>query len=132
MLCSTYFKVLRKERLFMIINLITMILSSLFAFIGCYLVKNIYFVACSILLVIALRSIVSEIILAKLMDKKVISKIILETLLVVIFITLTITLNIYIAPIVYLIVYLIYLYFNRSIIKKIVGKFLIKKTIETI
>lgn len=132
MLCSTYFKVLRKERLFMVINLITMITSALFAFIGCYLVKNIYFVACSILLVIALRSIASEVILAKLMNKKIISKIILETLLVVIFIILTITLNMYVSPILYLIIYLIYLYFNRIVIKKVVEKFFIKKKVEII
>ena len=122
MLCSTYFKVLRKERLFMFINVTTMIFSALLATIGCYVVKNIYFVAICILLVIAIRSIVSEIILARMMKKNIIIKLVEENLLVLIFILVTNIFNMYIASIIYISIYIIYLRINKNIIRKMVKK----------
>lgn len=119
MLCSTYFKVLRKEKLLMIINVMTMILSAILAVVGCYIVNNIHFVAFSILFVIAARSIVSEIFLAKFMNKKIIHKIFMELILVALFLVFTLNFSSYISTILYLIAYCIYVYINKNAIKTI-------------
>ncbi len=114
MLCTTYLKVLRKERLLLKINLVSLAGGSLLSFIGGYLLHNIYAVVISMVVTVAFRSVVSEIYLAKFMDATVAKNLISEFVLVVIFMTCTW----FISPIggfvVYLIAYATYLIVLRN------------------
>ena len=85
LLCNTYFKVLRKEGLLLKYNCIAFALSLLLSLIGGYAVKNIYFIVVSLVLAIAVRSIISEMYLANTLGIKVGISILQEILLVLIF-----------------------------------------------
>lgn len=120
MLCSTYFKIFRKENWLMWINIISMSLSACAALFGSYVVNDECFVAISLLIVIAFRSIFSEIILAKLMKKSVIKYILQESILVLIFITSNQIFSIWIAFGIYLLSYLLYLLLSKKNIKYLI------------
>lgn len=122
MLCSTYFKILRKEKLLLKINVITMIFSAFISFIGSYIVNNIYFVALGLLIVIALRSIFSEILLAKMMNKSILNKLIPEIIMVTLYLILTLIFSKKVAFFMFVICYGIFLYFNRGILVKIMDE----------
>ena len=85
LLCNTYFKVLRKEKLLLKNNGIAFMLSLVLSLIGGYVVGDIYFIVVSLVLAIAVRSIISEIYLAHVLKIEVISGILQEALLVIIF-----------------------------------------------
>lgn len=89
MICTTYFKVLRKEKLLLRINLISLAFSVIFSLIGGYLINNIYAVVVSMVVSVAFRSIISELYLSKIMGAAVLKSIMLESLLVFIFMTST-------------------------------------------
>lgn len=114
MLCSTFFKVLRKEKMLMFINVSTMILSTIIAFIGSYIVKDVIFVAVGLLFVIAARSIVSEVILAKIMKADVKGQLLQEIMLILLYVILALILEGYIIFVSYAVCYLIYLVLNKD------------------
>ena len=114
MLCSSFFKSLRKENDLLKINLITLSLSIAIALVGCFLVRNIYFVAVGILVVVAFRSITSELILAKEMDCCIAKDLILEILMVVLFVLGAIWLSPAVMFGVYAVIYMGYVVINRK------------------
>lgn len=118
LLCNTYFKAFRKEKLLLLINVMSMIASITVSFIFGCIIKNISLVAISLLLVISIRSIVSEIILANMMSEKIIRKILMELSLVIIYIVSTILFNELLSFVIYLISYLIYLFINKNVLKE--------------
>ncbi len=71
MLYSTFFKVLRRERALLAVNLASMLLSALLAVIGVHILKNLHFVILSMVASVAFRSLVSEVYLSRLMRRKV-------------------------------------------------------------
>lgn len=85
LLCITYLKVLRKEKVLLWLNVATMVLSFILSFIGVYLIKSIYMVVLFMVFSIAFRSVVSELYLSKLMGTKVKASIIQELTLAIIF-----------------------------------------------
>ena len=85
LLCSTYFKVLRKESLLLTYNCIAFGLSLGLSLVGGYIVGNIYFIVLSLVLSIAVRNIISEMYLAKIFQIEVVGSILQEVLLVIIF-----------------------------------------------
>jgi O-antigen/teichoic acid export membrane protein len=89
MLFGTYFKVLRRERALLAINLMSMLLSALLALAGVYVLKNLYFVIISMVVAVAFRSAVSEIYLARLLGRKAGRSVVMEALLTVAFMLLT-------------------------------------------
>lgn len=74
LLCITYLKVLRKESLLLIINVCTVFGSGLASAIGIYWFKSIEVTIVLVVIVTVLRSVVSEIILAKYMESKSVMK----------------------------------------------------------
>lgn len=85
LLCNTYFKVLRKEKILLKINLVTMILSFILNFIGAFLLENVVSIIIFMVLSIAFRNIVSEIYLSKLLNTKIHNMLFQKIVLTVIF-----------------------------------------------
>lgn len=119
MMCSSFFKSLRKESILLKTNIITLCISIIMALIGSFWIKNIYFVAIGILFVIALRSIISELILAKYMKSNIISELFQEILIVIIFVIGSMIYPARIMFISYMLLYIIYLVLNKKRVKDI-------------
>ncbi len=117
MMCSSFFKSMRKESTLLRINLMTMGFSIVMALIGSFLVKNIYFVALGILLVVALRSIVSEIILAKNMGVSIRWELFQEITVVTLFVVGSMIFPATVVFFLYLIIYSAYLFVNKDRVK---------------
>lgn len=113
MLCSSFFKSLRKEDDLLRINVLTLIFSICIALVGSCLVKNIYFVAIGILVTVALRSVVSEIILAKAIGCHIYKDLIMEIAMVAFFVISASILTPIIMFGTYTIVYIGYLVINK-------------------
>ena len=113
MLCSSFFKALRKENTLLKINLFTLLLSIAIALIGCYIVVNINFVAIGILITVAFRSIISEEILAREMRCVINKDLVMEILMVIFFVIGAVRLRPMIMFMFYLILYAVYLLLNR-------------------
>ena len=65
MLINTYMKTLRKEKVLLQYNLITVIASVVLTFVSCKLMHNLEFAVLSIILLLAFRSTIAEIYLSK-------------------------------------------------------------------
>lgn len=120
MLCGTYLKVLRKERVLLGINLLSLLISTIFALIAGYIINNIYAIVISMLLSIAIRSIIAEIYLSRLMGAKIVKDLLLECILVIIFIICTWFFGSLIGLISYAFSYLVFIYIKRDIIRNLV------------
>lgn len=120
MMCTTFFKSLRKETMLLWINLCTLVGSIALACVGAFLIRNVEFVAYSILIVIALRSVVSELILGHMMKNNIRHELIQEIGLVAIFVVLTKFFSAAYMFVIFGIIYIIYLRSNRVRVKKIV------------
>lgn len=114
MLCSSFFKSLRMENTLLNINVFTLVMSVGVALLGCYGIKDINFVAIGILVVVAVRSIISEIILAKKMNCSIYRDLVLEIMMVVVFVTGAVSLTPTVMFILYGVIYLLYLAINKN------------------
>ena len=120
MMCSSFFKSMRKEGMLLAVNLATLAGSIILALIGAFLVKSIMFVALGILFVIAMRSIVAEIMLARWMEVSIAKDLIQEIILVVFFIAGSFALNPYKMFVFYAIIYVTFLLLNKNKVKQII------------
>lgn len=120
MLCSSFFKSLRKENVLLKINLFTLLLSVIVALIGCFIVKKISFVAVGILVTVAFRSIISELILAKEMECSIYKDLTMEILMVIFFVVGATILSSMTMFVVYTILYVGYLLFNKEKVRELV------------
>jgi O-antigen/teichoic acid export membrane protein len=129
MLCSTYLKVLRKEKILFGINVVTLILSVCLTLIGGYWFKSIHTILVFIVVAVAFRSTISELYIAKIMKTSIWKSLAVECTLVAIFMVCTWNLSSIKGFSIYLIVYFIYLIALRNKIKNILksAKKLIKK-----
>lgn len=114
MLCNTYLKVLKKEKSLFKINLISMGISFVLCLIGSYIFRNIYIIVIFMVISVAIRTIIAEVYLAKLMNALVIKSILLEILLVCIFVVSTWFLNGLLSFIIYLAAYSLFLFIKRK------------------
>lgn len=114
MLINTYLKTLRKEKMLLIINLSTVVLSLGLAYINVFLLNNLNLSVLSITLLLAVRSIFAEIYLSKVLHIKVKSDILLEVSMTLVFIIVSWYLELRIALIVYFIAYILYLVLKKS------------------
>ena len=119
MLCMTYFKVLRKEKQLLQINILSIAVSLVLSLIGGYWLKDIYCVVLAMVVVVAFRSIIAEILLARLMGASVTKNLIADFLLAAIFMTCTW----FISPVggflAYAAVFALYLVVNRSVLQRL-------------
>lgn len=65
LLLSTYLKVLRKERFLLLVNIVSLLLSTVFTGAGLFILKNIESVAMSMTIAIAIRSIIANLYISK-------------------------------------------------------------------
>ena len=119
LLTNNYMKAYREEKKMMIINVISVFaglaLYSLFSFI----VNDLYAVLISVVVIIMLSSIVSEIIVSKLINQSMTKEFIVECILSVVFIICTQGLSLWIGMVIYSTVIIAYLYYNKASISSL-------------
>ncbi|MGG3987021.1 hypothetical protein [Bacillus smithii] len=114
LLINTYLKTLRKEKLLMEINLITVGFSVILTSISVFIINNFNFTILSIIILLAFRCITAELCLSKMLKIQVKKDIILELFMTIIFIAVSWYLNISVALIIYFIAYVIYLIIKKN------------------
>lgn len=119
LLTNTFLKVLRKERVILRINIVTVILSLLLTALFAYILKNLFASMLSIVILIAFRSLVSEKYLSTILEVKLVKNMVHEIFLVIVFIIIAWNLEIAMGLLLYLLVYSMYLILNYKKIKEI-------------
>ncbi|MBI6027021.1 lipopolysaccharide biosynthesis protein, partial [Clostridium perfringens] len=114
LLINTYFKVLRKEKLMMKLNIIAIVISFLLTFTSSFIFKNLDMTILNIVIILALRCIIAEISLSKIININVKKDITLELTMSIFFIVLSWYLNSFLAMILYTAIYIIYLLIKRK------------------
>lgn len=125
LLSNTFLKVLRKERFLLIINIISMGISILLALISGLIVKNINLILISMVIAVTFRSVISEIYLAKILEKNIfysIKSLILEIFIVIIFMIVSWNLSSFKAFVIMLLVYIVYIFINKESIEILTNK----------
>lgn len=120
MLIETYLKTIRMEGWLLKINLITVGLSAVLAFLTTYILHNLTLSVISIVVLLAFRCVVAENVLSKRMNINVKKHIFYELILVSVFILASWFIGGIIGEVVYLIFYLLYLVMVRNDIKEAV------------
>jgi len=114
LLINTYLKTLRKEKLILKINLITLFLSLVITSITTLLLKNLTLAVASIVILLAFRCILAEIMLSKNLGISVHKDIILELMMTLIFILTGWFVNSWITILLYAIAYALYFIIKRK------------------
>ncbi len=116
MINNTYFKVLREEKLLLKVNVIALLISTVLSLISVFILQNIYLVIVSMLIAIAARSIIGELVLYKKMNLKNEIK---NTIVILIYSILFIIYNMYldgiIALVLIIVTFIIYIIITDSI-----------------
>ncbi|HHK6458084.1 TPA: hypothetical protein ACQW94_001722, partial [Streptococcus pneumoniae] len=120
---NTYLKALRMERDILRVNALVMLISMGVTLVTTYLLNSLELTVVSIVVLLALRSIIAELILSKKLDVSVKKDIVLEFLLTLVFISSSWYLPIGLAVIVYTIAYGLYLYLKHEDIKTYLAYF---------
>ncbi len=117
MINNTYFKVLRKEKKLLKINLITVLISTILSLISIFIIKNINFVIIGMLLAICIRSIMGEVYLSNEMQvKSDLKNLFLIIIISILFIIYNFLFTNVISFVFTLITYFIYVYLSKSYI----------------
>lgn len=114
LLINTYLKTLRKEKLMLSINLISVLLSFVLTVIFILVFKSLNLTIFTIIVLLAFRSTVSEYFLSIILNIHVKKDIILEHSMAVIFIVTSWFLSLWIGAIVYILAYAVYLLIKRK------------------
>ena len=117
LLINTYLKALRMERQIFKVNVIAMLLSFATTLIFAVFLRNLNATVLSIVLLLATRSILAELILAKRMQIEVVKDIWVELLMTLVFIASNWFLSVYLAAAAYGFVYLTYSIFKFQSLK---------------
>jgi O-antigen/teichoic acid export membrane protein len=117
LLINTYLKTLRKEKTILFINVITVSMSALFTLVTTVLLRNLDFAIISIVILLALRSVISEMILSKIINISVLKDIVIELGMTTIFILTAWKLDSFITVLIYGLFYGVYLFIKRTDIK---------------
>lgn len=116
MLCNTYFKVLRKERALLKINIISLILGIILSLLSVFVFENFYCTIFSMVITIVFRSVISEKYLSRFTGVKVAKDFILESILCTVFVLSTLHFKPLISFIVYLIAYILCLALKKRVL----------------
>lgn len=117
LLINTYLKTLRREKVMLKINLISMFISLVMTYITTQIFANLDLAILNIVILLAIRSALAESYLAKELNIKVMMDIILEVLLTFIFILTGWFVNSWMTVVIYGMSYLIYLMIKRKDIR---------------
>ena len=126
--CTTYFKVLREERVLLKVNVVTMICSFVLSVVGVYLFKSLEAVLFGAVICIMGRSLWSEAHLNRRMDVESSMIPVEEVVLTSAFVALALLMPTYIAICGYAVLYCIYLFVNRDLTRSLVTS--IKSTLH--
>lgn len=118
LLGTTYFKVLRRERRLLLVNMVTVAVSAVGVLIGAYLFQSLPFIMLWITAVIMLQSVYSEAWVALYMGASLSKQVLLEILLTVIFLATTKFLDLLPAFVIVLCAYGVYVALGR---RKVLG-----------
>ena len=118
LLYNTYLKVLRKEKVLLLINLISLGVSAILCAIGAYVLNSMMAVVICMVIAIAVRSLITNIYLSKLMSIPTEINVIWECVLSLIFILSNMVLPMATAFCVYLIAFFFYCVFTRKNLKE--------------
>lgn len=122
LLCTTYFKVFRKrKKFFFMVKCFAMVLSLILSLLGAYIFDNIIIVAVFLVLSIGIRSYISELYIAKIMNSNIILDIIMETVIVIAFMFSTWRFSLLKSFIIILFVYLVFALINAHKVKRILS-----------
>jgi O-antigen/teichoic acid export membrane protein len=114
LLINTYLKTLREEKKIMKVNLLTLALSILTTVTFTIILKNLDLVVLSIMVLIAFRCLIAEVMLAKIMEINILKNITIEIIISILFILISwFVTNSWIGGILYCIVYLYYVTIKR-------------------
>jgi O-antigen/teichoic acid export membrane protein len=114
LLINTCLKTLRKEKLMLVINLITVGISVVLTFISVFILNSLNLTILLIIFLLAFRSVIAELCLTKVFKIQVKKDIILEIIMTVFFIFVSWYLNIRVALIAYSIAYVVYLISKKN------------------
>lgn len=114
LLINTYLKTIRQEKLMLKINIISFIVSIVITVITTLIIKNLNFAVFSIVFLIALRSIIAELYLSRILSVKVYKNIFLELVISLNFILVGWFIDSWIAVLLYLFSYIIYLAIKKK------------------
>ncbi|HEW9109244.1 TPA: hypothetical protein V1F97_001185 [Streptococcus pneumoniae] len=120
---NTYLKAMRMEKDILKINALVMLTSIVVTLVTTILLNNLGLTVVSIVILLALRSIIAELILSKKLKISVKQDIALELLMTIIFISSSWYLSIWIAVIIYLLAYTLYLYLKHKDIRMYIEYF---------
>lgn len=121
LLCSTYFKVFHREKKLLSVNIIATCISFVLAVVGGFGIRNINFVVFGMVFAIAIRSILSEIILANMMNTNIKKELILETGLVLGYICVISRVNEIEAFVILCLLYVMFLLLRTNDLKMLVS-----------
>ena len=118
---STYFKVIRKEKILMRVNVVSVVICFSLSLVGAYVIDDVIFIVAGINVAMFIRNMISKIYMELDLGNKtlgwVIKEIVLEILLIFVFIIVSVVFeNFSIAW--FSLFYLIFLMFNRKTIKR--------------
>ncbi|KAB2494536.1 oligosaccharide flippase family protein [Priestia endophytica] len=117
LLINTYLKTLRKETLMLKINLLALLVSVILTSITTVILKNLDLTVLSILIVLCVRSIVSEIVIANILKINVYKDLFLELLLTTIFMLTGWLMNSWKIVLIYSVAYILYLFLKKEDIR---------------
>lgn len=116
-LYMTLFKVLRKEKKLLYINVIALVINIVFSIISAYIYNNIYFVVCGMVCAIAIRNFLSAKYFAEYYEVGYVKESILENLLMCVFVVSTWFLAEGVSLAIYLVMYIVVAAFLKKEIK---------------
>lgn len=130
LLINTYLKALRKEKWLLAVNAATVLFSALLSYISVFVLQNLDTAILSIVILLACRCIISEVLLTNLIENANLYKnIILENILSILFIITSWSIGGMLGLLLYMVCYLIYLFLKRNSILELAG--LLKRYVKS-
>lgn len=117
LLYSTYLKVLRKEKSLLVINIISLTVSTLLCAISTFVLKSINALVVTMVFCIALRSILSNIVVSRNYRVSMDNVTAWECLLSIMFIAANMCFDLWKAGVMYFVSYCLYMFFNRRYLR---------------
>lgn len=118
LLVNTYLKTIREEKVILRSNIITLVVSSILSLVSIFILNSMTVAVISIIFSLSFRCILSETLLSKVLDIRVVKQNIIEAILVIIFISGNLLFNPVWSFVIYLTFFCMYIYFSFGKIKK--------------
>lgn len=118
LLINTYIKTLRKERVILRVNSISMLMSVILTFIATQVLSNLELAMLNIVVLLAFRSALAEFFVAKVLNLQVKKDIILETIMTIVFIVSGWYLDSWLVVVAYFVAYITYLLIKKNDIQE--------------